>query len=79
VAPFCGIQDGSIAQSNLGNLSLGWSRREPDTPECGPVQGQPFAVVTRGAWFTIDEAKERIKETRIPFLDRLLIALDLSE
>ncbi|MEI9981120.1 MAG: hypothetical protein WDN23_19360 [Edaphobacter sp.] len=29
----------------------------------------------RGAWFSLDEAKERIKSTQIPLLDRLSAAL----
>jgi predicted NUDIX family NTP pyrophosphohydrolase len=33
----------------------------------------------RGAWFSIDEAKERIKSTQIPLLDRLTKALDFAE
>ena len=33
----------------------------------------------RGEWFSIDEAKEHIKETQIPLLDRLLDALKLSK
>jgi len=30
----------------------------------------------RGAWFSIDEAKERIKSAQIPLIDRLVKALD---
>jgi predicted NUDIX family NTP pyrophosphohydrolase len=30
----------------------------------------------RGAWFSIDEAKEHIKSTQIPLIDRLVKALD---
>jgi predicted NUDIX family NTP pyrophosphohydrolase len=30
----------------------------------------------RGAWFSIDEAKEHIKSTQIPLIDRLVEALD---
>jgi len=33
----------------------------------------------RGAWFSIDEAKERIKSTQIPLIDRLAKALDSTE
>ena len=33
----------------------------------------------RGAWFSIDEAKEHIKETQIPLLERLSAALKLSK
>jgi predicted NUDIX family NTP pyrophosphohydrolase len=32
-----------------------------------------------GAWFSIEEAKERIKSTQIPLLDRLMMALNLSD
>ena len=33
----------------------------------------------RGAWFSINEAKEHIKETQIPLLERLSAALKLSK
>jgi predicted NUDIX family NTP pyrophosphohydrolase len=33
----------------------------------------------RGAWFSIDEAKERIKSTQIPLIDRLAKAVDFTE
>jgi predicted NUDIX family NTP pyrophosphohydrolase len=33
----------------------------------------------RGAWFSIDEAKKRIKSTQIPLLDRLTAALNLTK
>ena len=32
----------------------------------------------RGEWFSIDEARERIKSTQIPLIDRLVKALDSS-
>jgi predicted NUDIX family NTP pyrophosphohydrolase len=32
-----------------------------------------------GAWFSIDEAKERIKSTQIPLIDRLAKALNFTE
>jgi predicted NUDIX family NTP pyrophosphohydrolase len=32
----------------------------------------------RGAWFSINEAKARIKSTQIPLLDRLTTALNLT-
>jgi predicted NUDIX family NTP pyrophosphohydrolase len=35
--------------------------------------------VDRGAWFSVAEARERIKETQEPFIDRLLGALDFVE
>jgi predicted NUDIX family NTP pyrophosphohydrolase len=33
----------------------------------------------RGAWFSIDEAKNRIKSTQIPLIERLAKTLDLTE
>ena len=33
----------------------------------------------RGEWFSVDEAKERIKSTQIPLIDRLVKALDFTE
>jgi predicted NUDIX family NTP pyrophosphohydrolase len=30
--------------------------------------------VDRGAWFSVDEARERIKPSQIPFLNRLSMA-----
>jgi len=33
----------------------------------------------RGAWFSIDEAKERIKSAQIPLIDRLVKALDSAD
>jgi predicted NUDIX family NTP pyrophosphohydrolase len=33
----------------------------------------------RGEWFSIEEAKEHIKETQIPLLDRLSAALKLAK
>jgi predicted NUDIX family NTP pyrophosphohydrolase len=32
-----------------------------------------------GAWFSIDEAKQRIKSTQIPLLDRLMMALNPTD
>lgn len=34
--------------------------------------------VDRGAWFSVAEARERIKETQEPFIDRLLGALSIG-
>jgi predicted NUDIX family NTP pyrophosphohydrolase len=49
--------------------------------EWPPRSGRTIEIpeADRGAWFSIAEAKERIKETQIPLLDRLLTALSLSE
>ncbi len=46
-------------------------------PRSGRIIEIPEA--DRGAWFTIDEAKEHIKETQIPLLDRLAAALSLAK
>ena len=45
--------------------------------EWPPRSGRLIEVpeVDRGAWFSIAEAKERIKSTQIPLLDRLVTAL----
>ncbi len=47
--------------------------------EWPPRSGRMIEIpeADRGAWFTIGDAKERIKETQIPLLDRLLTALNL--
>jgi predicted NUDIX family NTP pyrophosphohydrolase len=49
--------------------------------EWPPRSGRQIEVpeVDRGAWFSIAEAKERIKSTQIPLIDRLLIALNLTK
>ena len=49
--------------------------------EWPPRSGRMIEIpeADRGAWFTIDQAKEHIKETQIPLLDRLSIALGHSE
>jgi predicted NUDIX family NTP pyrophosphohydrolase len=38
-----------------------------------------IAEADRGAWFSIYEAKERIKATQIPLIDRLAKALDFTD
>ena len=49
--------------------------------EWPPRSGRLITIpeVDRGAWFSIDEARERIKPTQIPLLDRLLEALNLPK
>jgi predicted NUDIX family NTP pyrophosphohydrolase len=49
--------------------------------EWPPRSGRTIEIpeIDRGAWFSIDEAKEHIKPTQIPLLDRLVIALNLVE
>ena len=49
--------------------------------EWPPRSGRLITIpeVDRGAWFSIDEARERIKPTQIPLLDRLLEALNLAK
>jgi predicted NUDIX family NTP pyrophosphohydrolase len=46
--------------------------------EWPPRSGRMIEIpeIDRGAWFAIDEAKEHIKPTQIPLLDRLVIALN---
>jgi predicted NUDIX family NTP pyrophosphohydrolase len=45
--------------------------------EWPPRSGRMIEIpeADRGAWFSIDEAKDRIKSTQTPLLDRLLAAL----
>jgi predicted NUDIX family NTP pyrophosphohydrolase len=45
--------------------------------EWPPKSGRLIEIpeVDRGAWLSLAEAKERIKPTQIPLLDRLLVAL----
>ena len=38
-----------------------------------------FPEVDRGEWFSVDEAKERILKGQQPFLDRLLLELNIAE
>jgi predicted NUDIX family NTP pyrophosphohydrolase len=49
--------------------------------EWPPRSGRMIEIpeADRGAWFAIDEAKERIKAAQIPLVDRLLAALNLSK
>jgi predicted NUDIX family NTP pyrophosphohydrolase len=49
--------------------------------EWPPRSGRLIEIpeVDRGAWLSVAEAKERIKETQEPFIDRLLGALDFGE
>ena len=39
---------------------------------------QPFPEIDRVDWFSPDEARRRVKETQIPFIDRLLAALGVD-
>jgi predicted NUDIX family NTP pyrophosphohydrolase len=49
--------------------------------EWPPRSGRTIEIpeVDRGAWFSIDEAKEHIKPTQIPLIDRLVAALNLTK
>jgi predicted NUDIX family NTP pyrophosphohydrolase len=49
--------------------------------EWPPKSGRLIEIpeADRGAWFSIAEARERIKSTQIPLIDRLLTALNLTE
>jgi predicted NUDIX family NTP pyrophosphohydrolase len=49
--------------------------------EWPPRSGRLIKIpeVDRGAWFSIDEARERIKSTQIPLLDRLSEILNLAK
>jgi predicted NUDIX family NTP pyrophosphohydrolase len=49
--------------------------------EWPPRSGRLITIpeVDRGAWFSVDEARERIQPTQIPLLDRLLEQLNLAK
>jgi predicted NUDIX family NTP pyrophosphohydrolase len=49
--------------------------------EWPPRSGRLIEIpeVDRGEWFSIDEAKQRIKPTQIPLVDRLITALKLTK
>jgi predicted NUDIX family NTP pyrophosphohydrolase len=81
---------GSIKQAG-GKIVAAWAFEGDCDPakmssntcevEWPPRSGRLIEVpeADRGAWFLIDEAKERIKSTQIPLLDRLAKALDSME
>jgi predicted NUDIX family NTP pyrophosphohydrolase len=48
--------------------------------EWPPKSGRLIEIpeVDRGAWFSVGEAKERIKATQIPLIDRLALALGVE-
>jgi len=81
---------GSIKQAG-GKIVAAWAFEGDCDPskmisntcevEWPPRSGRMIEIpeADRGAWFSIDEAKARIKSTQIPLLDRLLTALNLSE
>jgi predicted NUDIX family NTP pyrophosphohydrolase len=78
---------GSIKQKG-GKIVTGWAFEGDCDPgkltsnycevEWPPKSGRLIEIpeVDRGAWFSLAEAKERIKPTQIPLLDRLSLALD---
>ena len=49
--------------------------------EWPPRSGRLITIpeVDRGAWFSVDEARERIKPTQIPLLDHFLEQLNLAK
>jgi predicted NUDIX family NTP pyrophosphohydrolase len=81
---------GSIKQAG-GKIVAAWAFEGDCDPakmssntcevEWPPRSGRLIEIpeADRGAWFLIDEAKERIKSTQIPLLDRLAKALDSME
>ena len=61
----------------LGDLDPAAAFSNTFTMEWPPGSGrlERFPELDRVAWFTADEARRRIKETQIPFIDRLEAAL----
>jgi predicted NUDIX family NTP pyrophosphohydrolase len=80
---------GSIEQKG-GKIVVAWAFEGDCDPnqltsnqceiEWPPRSGRSITIpeVDRGAWFSIPEAKERIKSTQIPLLDRLETELNLA-
>ena len=60
-----------------GDLDPGSARSNTFEMEWPPRSGvrQAFPEIDRVAWFRPAEARERIKETQVPFIDRLEAAL----
>jgi predicted NUDIX family NTP pyrophosphohydrolase len=81
---------GSIKQAG-GKIVAAWAFEGDCDPakmssntcevEWPPRSGRLIEIpeADRGAWFSIDEAKERIKSTQIPLIDRLAKALNFTE
>jgi predicted NUDIX family NTP pyrophosphohydrolase len=81
---------GSIKQAG-GKIVVAWAFEgdcDPDKLisnhcqiEWPPRSGRSITIpeVDRGAWFSIAKAKERIKPTQIPLLDRLAKELNLTK
>jgi len=86
--PFLNL--GSIKQAG-GKIVVAWAFEgdcDPDKLisnhcqiEWPPRSGRSITIpeVDRGAWFSIAKAKERIKPTQIPLLDRLAKELNLTK
>jgi predicted NUDIX family NTP pyrophosphohydrolase len=70
---YCWTKEGdanpNVLVSNL--FELEWP------PKSGKIQ--TFPEVDRGEWFTVPTAKIKIRTDQIPFIDWLLIKLNLSE
>jgi predicted NUDIX family NTP pyrophosphohydrolase len=81
---------GSIKQAG-GKIVAAWAFEGDCDPakmisnhcevEWPPRSGRLIEIpeADRGAWFSIDEAKEHIKSTQIPLIDRLVKALDFTD
>ena len=80
---------GSIKQAG-GKIVAAWAFEGDCDPakmisnhcevEWPPRSGRLIEIpeADRGAWFSIDEAKERIKSAQIPLIDQLLTALNFT-
>jgi predicted NUDIX family NTP pyrophosphohydrolase len=84
------LELGSIKQAG-GKIVSAWAFEGDGDPakiisnhceiEWPPHSGRLITIseVDRGAWFSNDEARERIKPTQIPLLDRLFSKLNLAK
>ena len=67
-----------VAWALEGDLDTAAAHSNTFWLEWPPRSGRRMEVpeIDRVGWFAPDEARERLKETQIPFIDRLLAALD---
>jgi predicted NUDIX family NTP pyrophosphohydrolase len=66
-----------VAWALAGDLDPATAHSNTFLFEWPPRSGRRIEIpeIDRVAWFTPDEARSRIKETQIPFIDRLLAAI----
>jgi predicted NUDIX family NTP pyrophosphohydrolase len=70
-----------VAWALAGDLDPATARSNTFLFEWPPRSGQRIEIpeIDRVEWFAPDEARARIKDTQIPFIDRLLVALSATD